>query len=97
MRRQPPRHPLLLWATRSIVFRSRAQRGAASGGSERPRFTARAVDWVSWLAEVPVEDEDIPARQAAEPEAEASPGSSELLGAASSRSLRVSLKIRHTI
>jgi len=97
MRRQPPRHPLLLWATRSIVFRTRTGPGGVANGIERPRFTARAVDWVSWLAEVPVEDEDIPARQAAAPEAEASRGSSEIRESGSGRSLRVSLKIRHTI
>ncbi len=95
MRRQRPRNPVLLWATRSIAFRSRGPRSASAGGSERPRFTARAIDWVSWLAEVPVQDGQ-PAPPA-EREPAAAPAASEIIEAVPGRSIRVSLKIRHTI
>ena len=96
MRRHRPRNPVLLWATRSIVFRNHAPRTPEAGGTERPRFTARAVDWVSWLAEVPVRDGEPVLPADSELEAEAAP-SRTIESVPGRGSLRVSLKIRHTI
>ncbi len=87
-----------MWATRSIIFR----RGDPGGPRERRRETgaaepfrpAREIDWVSWLAEIPEQIKVVALPK--EPPPAAAPAGRDVIEA-SGNSLRVSLKIRHTI
>ena len=100
MRRHRPRNRVLLWATRSLVFRSDAAGGGgprvrrAEPGEERPFKAARSIDWVSWLAGLPELPDALskpPERRAEDP----APATEPI--AVPGNSIRVSLKIRHTI
>jgi len=88
----------LLWATRSLVFGS-GEPGALrersrADGEKKPFRAAHQIDWVSWLAGIPAKLEKTAHET---PTSYDPPADIEMLETSSSGSLRVSLKIRHTI
>ena len=100
MRRHRPRNRVLLWATRSLIFRSADPAGPRERRREpdeaRPSKATHEIDWVSWLAEAELpEPAGEPAMPLARPSADL-PASADAIQV-SGNSLRVSLKIRHTI
>jgi hypothetical protein len=88
----------LLWATRSLVFRGgepdALREPPRDAGEKKPFRAARQIDWVSWLAGIPEQLEEAACEA---PNSDDAPTAVEMFETSSSGSLRVSLKIRHTI